>query len=392
MLNNQDSNTHTSRKVVLPYTMPKLHTGKQWYVDFSCLDPLTQTMRRKKYMLDHIKGVRSRRIYAAELIAALTYKLRQGWNVWASEDSDSRHYVSLEAALDLYCRNLLKQKNAGSLRERTWHTYMSYYRTWRSWLDGLPHKIYYVYQMDKPLIIDFLDYVFYDKEVSARTRNNYKGWLFTLCEWFIGKGYTSLNPADGIKSLREDTKKRNALSPTMLSQLRTHLERIDDRHFLLACLLEYYCFIRPKELTYLQIGDIKLKEQKITISGSFSKNHRDEAVGLNSEVINLMLDLDIFSHSPDWFLFGRKFTPSPKQTSPRIFPERFQKLREELCWPDCYQFYSLKDSGIRDLANEKGIVIARDQARHLDVSTTNRYLKSDAGHVHDETKTFVGNL
>ena len=33
------------------YTYPKLHKGKEWYVDFYALDPATDTMRRKKYSI-----------------------------------------------------------------------------------------------------------------------------------------------------------------------------------------------------------------------------------------------------------------------------------------------------------------------------------------------------
>ena len=84
--------------------------------------------------------------------------------------------------------------------------------------------------------------------------------------------------------------------------------------------------------------------------------------------------------------------PSQKQAQSRIFRDKFTKIREALGWSDSLQFYSLKDSGIRDLANSEGIVIARDQARHADVSTTNRYLKGEAMPVHEETKTFRGSL
>ena len=59
---------------------------------------------------------------------------------------------------------------------------------------------------------------------------------------------------------------------------------------------------------------------------------------------------------------------------------------------DEYKFYSLKDAGIRDLANAKGIVVAKEQARHRDISTTNKYLQG-----HDTTAPvaamdFVGDL
>lgn len=32
---------------IIPYTLPKLHTGKNWYIDFKAYDPLEQKMKRK---------------------------------------------------------------------------------------------------------------------------------------------------------------------------------------------------------------------------------------------------------------------------------------------------------------------------------------------------------
>ena len=66
-------------------------------------------------------------------------------------------------------------------------------------------------------------------------------------------------------------------------------------------------------------------------------------------------------------------------------------MRTALHWPDSYQFYSLKDSGIRDLANAEGVVVARDQAGHSDVAVTNRYLKRGEA-VPDSVKEFEGGL
>lgn len=75
-----------------------------------------------------------------------------------------------------------------------------------------------------------------------------------------------------------------------------------------------------------------------------------------------------------------------------MYRNYFNKVRTKLKFPDSYQFYSLKDTGIRDLANAEGIVIARDQARHADISTTNKYLKGADMTVHEETKHFEGNF
>lgn len=157
-------------------------------------------------------------------------------------------------------------------------------------------------------------------------------------------------------------------------------------------MMEYYTFIRPDELSNIRLSDINIKEQKVFVSSSISKNRRDGMVGLNDTVIKMMIELDIFNNPSHCYLFGKQFKPNTNKADSRIFREYFNKVRAFLKWPSCYQFYSLKDTGIRDLANAEGIVVARDQARHSDISTTNKYLKGDSLSVHEETKHFRGGL
>ena len=52
---------------IVDYTLPKLHTGKNWYIDFTCFDPADGKMRRKKYMLDSIEKISDRKKRAAEI-------------------------------------------------------------------------------------------------------------------------------------------------------------------------------------------------------------------------------------------------------------------------------------------------------------------------------------
>lgn len=140
------------------------------------------------------------------------------------------------------------------------------------------------------------------------------------------------------------------------------------------------------------MADIILKEQKVFIGSSISKNRKDGMVGLNDALIKSMLDLGVFNSPNDYYLFGKGFKPSREKVTTRVYRNYFNKVRAKLKFPDSYQFYSLKDTGIRDLANAEGIVIARDQARHADISTTNKYLKGADMTVHEETKHFEGNF
>lgn len=370
---------------VLGFTYPKLHTGKSWYVDFFSLDPATGTMRRKKYMLDSIGKVTDRRKRAQEMIESLMKLLRSGWSPWVNVD-DNRGYTLLEEALEKYEKSLEKLPKL-----KTRQSYSSRLNVLREYIKSrvIPPK--YVYQFDTSFVSDFLDWLYLDRDVTGRTRNNYRGWCSALAAYFIEREYISTNPVVKIKVVPEDAKKRQPLTAEMLQSLRNYLKE-NNPIFLLACMMEYYTMIRPEELSNLRIKDISLKEQSVFVAAEFSKNKRDGKVGLNDELIKLMLDIELFKWPGDCYIFGDKLRHCMKKASSEIFRREWKKVRAALKWNDVYQFYSLKDSGIRDLANAKGIVIARDQARHTDVSTTNRYLQGRDMPVHDETKHFKGAL
>ena len=91
-------------------------------------------------------------------------------------------------------------------------------------------------------------------------------------------------------------------------------------------------------------------------------------------------------------MFGRHLTPSPNKTDSRIFREEWAKVRTALHWPDSYQFYSLKDTGITDAIDRVGLTIAKDQARHSSVATTNKYVRKEQLKAHPELKDFEGNF
>lgn len=376
---------HSSVNEVLKFTYPKLHTGKSWYVDFMSYDPAAGKMRRKKYMLDAVPKIKDRRKRAVELIEALTRKLRTGWSPWVNVE-DSRGYTLLSDALDRYAQTIARMP-----KYKTRKNYSSRLKVLRDYISSLLLPPRYVYQFDTAFIVGFLDWVHLDRECGARTRNNYRGWCSSLSAFFIERQYIAVNPVEPIKKMSETTKKRQPLTVPMLKQMESYLEK-HDKKFLLACMMEYYTFIRPEELVNVRIGYISVNEQSIFIPAAVSKNKRDGKVGLNDTILKLMIELGVLTKHSDCYLFGKDMLTSEKKGSSEQFRRKWIKLRKALGWGDEYQFYSLKDSGIRDLANSDGIVIARDQARHTDISTTNKYLCGRDMPVHEQTKKFKGAL
>lgn len=379
----------TSKNEIVGFTIPKLHRGKQWYVDFFAYDPGRGNMRRKKYMLDHYKKKKERMTVASILIHNLIEKLKAGWNPYTNA-SRTRQFTELPVVLERYKAFILKQKERGTMKQKTHIDYSSRLKVFELFLKETGTVIKYVYQFNSALVIDFLDYLVYDKDVSAKTRNNYRTWLSTLGTWLKERQYIDTNPCENVHQLREEEKFRDALSAADLAQLRDYLKD-GNPPFYLACMMEYYCFIRPDELRYIKIGDISIKEQTVYVHPEFAKNRKGQVVALNDRVLKLMIEQNVFSHPSNEYLFGHEMVPGERQIYVNQFRNEWKEVRKALNWPKSYQFYSLKDSGIRDLANAEGIVVARDQARHADISVTNKYLKRQ-NIAHEETKHFKGEL
>ena len=365
------------------YTPPTLHKGVRWFVDFSAYDPARGLMRRKRYYITDNLSISAKKHRAAEIMEVLTKQLCQGWNPWLTND-ESRGFVLFENCLERYSEYVDRMD-----RKRTRQSYSSKLNILKDFIAVQTNPIKYAYQFDVTFCTDFIDWIFLDRESSPRTRNNYRGWLYSLAEFLIARKYIKTNPVEHIRVMPEHEKFRKDLSPQMLKQMATHLNKVD-KPFYLACLMQYYTLIRPGEMSNLKIGDISIKRQSVFVSKEFSKNHKDAEVGLNKIVIKLMLDLGIFNYPNDFYLFGSKFKPSKEKYGAYQFNIRWKAMRKALNWDDCYQFYSLKDSGIRDLANAQGVVVARDQARHSDISTTNKYIQKHG--VQQVTLNFEGNL
>ena len=276
-------------------------------------------------------------------------------------------------------------------RAKTRHTYASRINVLKEYIATLENPPVYIKQLDRLFLIDFLDWCLNERGVGPRTRNNYRNWFRVFADFLIEREYITVNPVDGIEKLKEKPKKRKPLTPEMLKELTRHLEETD-RYFLLAVMMEYYCFIRPGELRQIRINDISVAKQRVYIAGDISKNGRGDTVAVNDTVMRLMLDLGVLSEPSGMYLFGRGFRPGMRNARADAFNRRWAEVRKELGWGDEYQFYSLKDSGIRDLANSAGIVTAKRQARHSDISTTNKYLQGLDAPIPEEAKHFKGGL
>lgn len=343
---------------------------------------------RKKF--NHIQSAKQRDEAALRFRDEISIKLKEGWNP-LMENCGNKSFVPFNDVLDKFRRHIDKLKKDEVFTKKTHYDYCNRIENLRSFNEkSKDHHITYIYELNTAFVEAFLDHVYVDKDTSPRTRNNYLTWVGTFCAFCRKCGYISTHPTEDIKPLKEKDKLRKAISKSDMKRLLGYLQQ--HKPYLLACMFQYYTFVRPNELVSLRVGDINIKNQTLFVSHTISKNRKDGVVTIPKKVIKLMLELGILSAPSDYYLFGKDFLPSPEKANNGIFRNHWLKVRKALHFPSSYKFYSLKDTGISDTIDEAGLTIAKDQARHSSVQVTNEYCRKDQLTAHPELFNFDGAL
>lgn len=354
------------------WTPPRLHLGKESYVDFMAYDPLSGKMKRKKIMVGRIKGRKAQREYADGIIQRLTEKLLGGWNPWM-DTNKTAEYTNFDVVCQDYKTYISRLTKEGSMRDESYVSYCSYMKIFEEWA---AKSVKYVFQLDKQLMSKFLDYVFIDRGNSIQTRNNYLAWLRTFCSWLMQRGFVNENPTAGLVLVnkRNRNKNRTAIGDDDLKRIHVYLEK-NNRHFLLACYFLHYLFVRPREMSFLRIADINVADSTLSLHGDGTKNRKDAVLTIPKKVISLMLDLGALSMPSSYFLFSNDFKPGKERCSEKQFRDYWNcHVRKNLGLPPELKFYSLKDTGITNmLKSNMDVLSVRDQARHSSISITDMY-------------------
>ena len=366
------------------YREPEVCWGKECVtVSFYAFDPEQGCLRRKRMKLNRelktVKGKRAQREFVQGVVDRLRDELKAGWNPWMQQ-SETLVYATWSEACERYKAYLVKQLNEHNMRPDSVASYMSYQRVLKRWVADERKNARYAYQFDKRLVDAFLDYVYLDKDNSIQTRNNYLSWVKSFSTWMLGKSYIEQDPTAGIPRMKVKSKMKNrdVIPDSVLQSIHDYLQA-HNRHFLLACYLLHYLFVRPHEIAQLKIEHFSLKNKTLLIHCDVAKNWQDAVVTLPVHVIELMLDLDVFRSPGSWYLFSAGFRPGSEFRSEKFFRDYWTRvLRKELKFSDRYKFYSLKDTGITNMLRANTDVLSvRDQARHSSILITDIYTPKD---------------
>lgn len=210
--------------------------GAGGYIEFRAYDPEQGKMRRKTIKLNRIKGISNRRTYARRVIKRLTEQLNNGWNPWIAKDAGD--LIVFEEAIKRYEAHIEKMLASGYYRKETYDGYKSYVKILREYISK-KRPTYYVYQFDRKFCVDFLDYVFIERDNGAQTRNNYLNFLRVFSGFLVDKGYLKPNRQTESPLSANDSTRKSASA--YLSTLLVALPNTAWKKSLTSSLHVIYC-------------------------------------------------------------------------------------------------------------------------------------------------------
>jgi len=181
-----------------------------------------------------------------------------------------------------------------------------------------------------------------------------------------------------------------ALIPShIVPQLLADIKANDPQLFL-ACMLEFYCGIRPgREVRLVKVRNFDLTEGILTIDAEQSKNGKTGRITMSDDLIDICREFGIEGADPNLYVFGKNGNMGNKPISENMLRFRFNKFREKHGLSKDIKLYSFKHQGASYLVHSKVVDILqlKEHLRHSNLSATEHYVKKVLGDKNDAIKT-----
>jgi len=367
------SKLQKAKKVIfIDYVPAELHENKIWEIVYYILNPFTQTLERKRNRVKPLKSITERRRLAKRMIAEINNRLLNGWNPFL-ENPKTKEFTLLFDVFNLYLKHITIEYNDENLRFDTYRTYKSRIKILMEYIEERELQKILCYKFDDSIISDFLDYLRYEKNNSARTRDNYMTFINTLCLWMVSKKYLAVNTCESFKKINRKRKTR-IIIPTEDRLKIFEYYKTTNMNYLVMCMTCYYCLARRTELSKIKVGDVNLKNSTLYIVADDSKSNKSAHVTIPNELSLLLKKHILNSKDSDYLFSDDNYAPGEKRFKPNKSTSNWKRMRSKIGLAFEIKWYSLKDTGITDLI-VKGVdlISVRDQARHQNIKQTDEY-------------------
>ncbi len=377
MQNPQKKSPHVSIVPFIDYRPAQLCIKTQWLVVFYAKNPVTHTMERFRLSVPVLKSRTERIKQGKRIVLEVNKKLDSGWLPYY-DNTDSADFKTFMYCTDKFLEITAKDVANGTKRKDTNKSYKSGISMLKKYISENKLNIHLIIEINKTFVVNYLDWIVYERNVSNTTHNNHAVFLGIFFSFCVDRGFMKQNFAIGIKKKKKEPKKRQYMTQDVKDKIKC-LQTENPEYYTL-CMMTYFCFIRNTELTKLKVGDVNLVQNYITISAENSKNRKTANITI-PDSFKSTIENHIGNSKPEEFLFStNNFKPGKIAVQTKKIYTTWIKFVKDKNISSEFQFYSLKDTGITDLMNMGMPTIkVRDQARHFDINITETYMSRNVG-------------
>ena len=162
-----------------PFRPAQIREGKEVLVEFFCKNPFSGELDRYRIRLNYLRKkmpysdlIR----YAETVVIDINNKLVTGWSPELEDIDLHNRYKTIESAFTAFLRHKRKE----NAREDTIRTYKQLYGMLEAWLQDRYKQQLFIAQVTRKVAGEFSDYLIENRDVEARTYNNYINGLSTI--------------------------------------------------------------------------------------------------------------------------------------------------------------------------------------------------------------------
>ncbi len=388
--------TMRQKQIILPKIyQPSNDSIEGWFVYFTIFNEYKNKMQRFKRSqgFKACTTVEQCKKNATALKYKYTTKLKNGWTpfndksvIWSDNlvynEISKKHKAIRKTKRNIpYFLSEYLERNKNVWAKGSYDKRRSELRIFKKWLEIKKLDRIDISEFTQQNANQFFEYLLEKRKLRGQTLNNYALCLKAVWK-IVKKKYPLIKDLWAeIPKYSKRTIPQRPLNRGIIGVLKNELEKSDPQLWLAAQFM-YYCFIRPKELRFMQIKHINLFDGKITLYADITKAGKSRIVEIDNDFLALLWSkYELNKYPLDYYIFTTKRKPGLKPIGKNYFWTRFDAARKRLNIPMDYKFYGFKHTGaVAALKAGADIKDIQHQMGHSSIEITDEYLKSMVGY------------
>jgi integrase len=233
----------------------------------------------------------------------------------------------------------------------------------------------------------FHEYLVGERKLDRPTVRKYHEAITSVCRYALDMDeLDAMPPFKGLKFPKKGKDCSAQLMPSeALSDLLNDIYE-NDRQLYVACMLEYYCGVRPKEARFTKAGSFNLKEGVLKIEASVAKTGKQRLVTMADDFIETCKEYGLENVDPNLYVMGKNHSLDVRPVSENMLRYRFNIFRDKHGISKDVKLYTMKHEGASELIKITDLKTIQEHLGHSNITSTAHYVKKISCGVNNNIK------